>query len=107
MIWLFSACFGRICCQPIRPNMADTARFWPNQPGSVRIEADSARIELRRCESSQVGVNPREKKNIEADRRAGNRVGRRVPRWAASDASAAPLLPRPCFLDKLFLYLKF
>ena len=33
---------GRICRQLILPNMADTARFWPNQPDSARIEADSA-----------------------------------------------------------------
>ena len=38
----FSACFGRIGSRPIRPDMADTARFWPNQPGSARIEADLA-----------------------------------------------------------------
>ena len=34
----FSAYFGRIGCRPIRPDMADTARFWPNQIGSARIE---------------------------------------------------------------------
>ena len=31
----FPACFGRIGRRPIRPDMADTARFWPNQPDSV------------------------------------------------------------------------
>ena len=46
-----SACFGCIGRRPIRPDMADTARFWPNQPGSARIEADSAQIELRWHES--------------------------------------------------------
>ena len=58
----FSACFGRIGRRPIRPDMADTARFWPNQSGSTRIEADSARI--------------RGKKNADAVRHAGNRIGR-------------------------------
>ena len=82
-------------------DMADTARFWPNQPDSARIEADSARIEPHRRESSRVGANPikkKKKKNPDAVRRVGNRVGRRVPRRAASDAGAAPLVPRPCFL---------
>ena len=80
--------------------MADTARFWPNQPGSAQIEADLARIEPHRRESSRVGANPRKKKkkNLDADRRAGNRVGRRVPRRATSDAGAAPLVLHPCFL---------
>ena len=51
-------------------DMADTARFWPNQPDSARIEADSARIEPHRRESEE------KKKNPDAVRRAGNRVGR-------------------------------
>ena len=38
----FSACFSCIGRQPIRPDMADTARFWPNQPDSAQIEAVSA-----------------------------------------------------------------
>ena len=69
----FSAYFGR---RPIRPDMADTARFWPNQPDSAQIEADSARIEPHRRESSRVGANPRKKKIADAVRRAGNRGGR-------------------------------
>ena len=96
----FPACFGRIGSigrRPIRANMADMvdmARFWPNQPDSARIEADSARIEPHRRESDK----KKKKKNPDAVRRAGNRVGRRVPRRAALDAGAAPLVPRPCFL---------
>ena len=31
----------------------ETARFWPNQPGLVRIEAESARIEPSRHESQK------------------------------------------------------
>ena len=58
----FPACFGCIGRRPIRPDMAVTARFWPNQPGLARIETDSARIEPHRRESSRVGVNPRKKK---------------------------------------------
>ena len=74
---IFKADFGR---QSIRPGMADTARFWPNQPGLERIEADSARIESHRHESSHVGANPRKKKSADMDERTGNRVERHVPR---------------------------
>ena len=98
----FPTCIGR---RSIRPEMADTARFWPNQPGSMRIEIDSARIESHQRESSRVGANSRKKKkkkNADAVRRAGNRVGGRVPRrvpcCAASDVGATPLVSRPCFL---------
>ena len=71
--------------------MADTARFWLNQPNSARIEANSARIEPHRRESEK----KRKKKNADAVQHAGNRV----PRHAASDAGVAPLVPRSCFLD--------
>ena len=74
----FPACFGR---RSIRPDMADTARFWPNQPGSTRIVADSAWIEPHQRELSRVGANLRKKKkNANANRRAGNHVGCRIPR---------------------------
>ena len=81
--------------------MADTARFWPNQPGSARIEADSARIEPSRSESEK-----KKKKNADAVRRAGNRIGRHVPRRAESDAGVAPLVPRPCFLASTMITTK-
>ena len=42
--------------------LAESARFWPNQPDSARIEADLARIEPHRREASRVGANPRKKK---------------------------------------------
>ena len=54
---LISACFDRIGYPSIRPNMADTARFWPNQLGSARIEADLARIEPSRRESEKKKKN--------------------------------------------------
>ena len=72
---LILACFGRIGYPSIRPNMADTARFWPNQPGSARIEADLARIEPSRRES--------EKKNKKTQR--GPMRGQ--PRWTPHPAS--------------------
>ena len=70
--------------------MADTARFWPNQPGSARIEADSARIELHRLRES-------EKKKKKTQTRSDALV-------TASDAGAAPLVPRPCFLAYQIIY---
>ena len=92
----FPACFGRIGRRPIQPDMANTARFWPNQPGSARIEADSARIEPHRRESSRVGANPRKKKkNADADRHAGNRVGH-----GCGTSGAASVLSRPTLTFK-------
>ena len=87
----FPACFGHIGSigrRPIRPDMADTARFWPNQPDSTRIKADSTRIEPHRRESSRVGANPRKKKKNQT---------RSDARATASDA-ASRVAPRPCFL---------
>ena len=88
----FPTCFGR---RPIRLKMAETARFWPNQPGSARIKADSARIEPHRRESSRVGVNPRKKKKKTQTRSDA--------RATASDIGAAPLVPRLCFLSHHFI----
>uniref|UniRef100_A0A7N2MK81 Reverse transcriptase zinc-binding domain-containing protein n=1 Tax=Quercus lobata TaxID=97700 RepID=A0A7N2MK81_QUELO len=68
---LFPANFdriGRIGRRPIRPDMANTARFRPNQPDSTQIEADSARIKPRRRESSRVGANLRKKKKKKTQR---------------------------------------
>ena len=93
-----SACFGCIGRRPIRPDMADTARFWPNQPGSARIKADSARIEPHRRESSRAGANPRKKKKKKKRRRGPTRRQSHLTPRPASDAGAAPLVPRPCFL---------
>ena len=69
--------------------MADTARFWLNQPDSAWIEADSARIEPHRRKSKK-------KEKRKKKRRRGPTRGQPRP---ASDAGAAPLVPRPCFLD--------
>ena len=79
----FPACFSR---QPIRSDFGRINPVW----------CESKRI---RHESSRVGAKPRKKKNTaDADQRPDNRVVRRVPRHAMLDASAAPLVPRPCFL---------
>ena len=70
----FSAYFSCIGYRPIWPDMAHTAWFWPNQPGSARIEADSARIEPHRHESSRVGVNPIKKKKKKTQTRSDTRA---------------------------------
>ena len=83
------------------PILAESAQFSANRSRFGTNRAASARIEPHRRESSRVGANLRKKKkkkNVDAVRRAGNRVERRVPRRAASDVGAAPLVPRPCFL---------
>ena len=62
--------------------MADTARFWPNQPGSARIEvdstqieADSMRIKPRQCESEE-----KKKKKKSSDAAPTHGQPRRTPR---------------------------
>ena len=84
------------------PNLAESARFGANRS---RFGANRSRIGTNRAASARIEPSRREsekkkkkKKNPDAVRRAGNRVGRRVPRRAALDAGAAPLVPRPCFL---------
>ena len=117
--WPFSACFGCFWptlavsavsrYDPIWPIRPDFGRIRPvrrelkpirHESKPIRHESKPIRHESKpiRHESSCVGANPRKKKNIDADQRVGNRVRRRVPRQAASDAGAAPLVPHPCFL---------
>ena len=118
----FPACFGRIGSigrRPIRPDMADTARFWPNQPDSARIEADSARIEPHRRESSQVGANPRKKKKKPRrgptrgqPRRTPHPASRRVERGCGTSGTASvhsslPLSITPATTKTAFLFLAF
>ena len=81
---------------------ADTTRYGRYGP----ILAESARFGMNRAASARIKPSQREsekkkKKNADADQRTGNRIGLRVLRQAASDAGAAPLVPHPCFLDKI------
>ena len=71
-----SAYFGRICRRPIWPDMADTARFWPNQPGSVRIEADWTRIKLSRRESKKKKKKKKLRRGTDVRATALGRIGR-------------------------------
>ena len=81
---------------PIWPIRPDFGRISPIRRESKPIRHESSRIGANRAESAL--IREKKKKNPDAVRRAGNRVGRRVPRRAASDAGAAPLVLRPCFL---------
>uniref|UniRef100_A0A7N2LGL4 F-box domain-containing protein n=1 Tax=Quercus lobata TaxID=97700 RepID=A0A7N2LGL4_QUELO len=103
-----SAYFGQF--RPYRPyrSPADTTRYC--RYGPILAEIGPIRRESKpiRRESSRVGANPadsarireqkKKKKNSDAAGLAVNRVGRRVPRRAASDSGAPPSQPRPCFL---------
>ena len=83
---LFPACFGR---RPIRP---DFGRISLVQRESKPIRHESSRVSANRAESARI----REKKKKKNPRRGPTRE---QPRRVASDASAAPLVPCPCFLD--------
>ena len=88
----FKANFDHVDGQPIRPNSADTAWFWPNLPGSMGIKAESARMEPSWRES-------KEKKKAQTRHwRAGIHVEHCTPCWAKSDSNAAPSQPCLCFI---------
>ena len=86
---------------PIWPIRPDFGRISPIRRESKPIRHESSRIGANRAESARIREKKKKKKNPDAVQRAGNRVGRRVPCRTprpASDAGAAPLVPRPCFL---------
>ena len=89
--------------RPIRLIQTDSRRF---RPELARFRANRPDSEPRRCESAWVGLKkwkPRGMTRRDAAGRAGSGVPRASPRPAASDAGAAPLVPRPCFTDDHFL----
>ena len=101
--WHISACFGcidRIGRRLMRPDMADTARFWPNQPGFGRISPIQRESKPIRRESSRIGANRAESAQIREKKKSQTRSDARA---TASDAGAAPLVPRPCFLGHHFI----
>ena len=73
---------------------ANTTRFGLYGP----ILVESAQFGTNRCKSkpSQCKSEEKKKKAQTRHQRAGNRVGRRTPRQAASDSSAAPSQPCQC-----------
>ena len=70
---------------PIRP---DFGRINPVQRESMPIRHESSRIGANRAESAR--IREKKKKNADAVRRAGNRIGRRC-----GTSGAASLLSRP------------
>ena len=79
----FPACFGR---QLIRP---DFGRISPVRRELKPIWHESSRIGANRAESARIREKKKKKKNADAVRRAGNRVGS-----GCSTAGAASMLSR-------------
>ena len=96
VFWPVSAISAAGRYDRIWPIRSDLGRISPVRHESKPIRHKSSRIGTNRAESAR--IREKKKKNADAVRRAGNRVRRRVPRRAALDAGAAPLVPRPCFL---------
>ena len=102
-----SACFGRISSigrrpiRPIWPIRPDFGRISPIRRESKPIRHESSRIGANQAKSARIKPSRREsekKKKKKKPRRGPTRgQPRRTPR-PASDAGAAPLVPRPCFL---------
>ena len=96
----FPACFGRF--QLVSADTTWNGQYGPILAESARFGANRSRFGTNRVALARIEPSWREsekkKKNADADRRVGNRVGRRVPCRVASDAGAAPLVPYLCFL---------
>ena len=92
--------------RPYRPpaDMTWYGRYGPILAESARFGANRSWFGTNRAESER--IREKKKKNADAVRRAGNRIGRHDPRRAESDAGAAPLVPRPCFLASTMITTK-
>ena len=100
----FPASFGRF-----RPVSAISAAgqydpIWPIRPDFGRISPVRRKSKPIWHESSRIGANRAASARIEPHRRESEKKKKtqtRTDAWAtASNASAAPLVPRPCFLDQ-------
>ena len=78
----------------VSADTADSDRFTPIQ---AQIGPIRSRVSASRHESALKKWKPRGMTRRDAARRAGSGVPRDSPHPAASDAGAAPLVPRPCF----------
>ena len=78
--------------------------FQPIRPESTRFRAN--RLELESCqrESAKNTWNPRGMMRLDTAGRAGSSIPGASPRPTASDAGAAPLVPRPCFIGNNSLF---
>ena len=101
---IFKADFGRFRPVPavFRPISAVSAigRYDPILAESARFDANRSRFGTNRAASARIEPSRRESEKKKKKPRRGPTRGqpRQTPR-PASDAGAAPLVPRPCFLD--------
>ena len=115
---IFKADFGRF--RPVqavfRPISAVSAagRFnpiWPIRPDFGRISPIRRESKPIRHESSRIGANGAESARIKPSRRESEKKKKKKTqtrsdaRATASDAGAAPLVPRPCFLAQTLSHL--
>ena len=87
--------------RPIRPIQTDSRRF---RPESARFRANRPDSEPRRCESALKKWKPRGMTRRDAAGCVGSSVPHASPHPTASDAGAAPLVPRPCFTKFLCIF---
>ena len=80
-----------------RPILADTGRFRPILADIGRYRPIQARVGPNRLASVKTTWDPRGPTWLDTAGRAGSDVPCASPRPAASDAGAAPPVPRPCF----------
>ena len=108
---IFKADFGRFrhVSAVFRPISAVSAagRYDPIQPDFVRISPVRRESKPIRHESSRIGANRAESARIRNKKKKNRRHGpmRKQWRYAASDAGATPLVPRPCFLAHIFKWI--
>ena len=83
--------------RPIRPIPADSGRYGRFRPIQARVGSRRRASKPCRLASARVGENHVGSTWPDAAGRAGSGVPCASPRPAASDAGAAPPVPRPCF----------
>ena len=72
-------------------------RYGRFRPKSAQFSTNQPNSEPRQCESARVGFKKKKDTWHDAAGRAGSGFPRASPCPTASDAGAAPLVPRPCF----------
>ena len=82
---------------PTRARISRNRLYRPKWPIQAQIGPIRSRVSASRHESALKKWKPRGMTRRDAARRAGSGVPRDSPHPAASNAGAAPLVPRPCF----------
>ena len=94
---IFKADFGRFRrVSAVFRRVSAVGRYdpiWPIRPDFGRINPVQRESKLIRHESSRIGAN----------RAESARIRKKKKKKTASDAGAAPLVPRPCFLGHHFI----